>query len=550
MRTSESPTLNGTIRPEFLWLMRFPIKPCAFAFLIIVFQPLFVNGIVCGSYQQTEAEAHADKASQFSQAGDLADAEVELRRAVQLAPDNPDFLANLGTVLAMERKLDDSTKVFERALKLDPNDLTVRRYLAANLWQVHRYGEAKQNLELILKEKPDDKPTRLLFGMVSENMKDYATAARMLASVPAQVRERPESMAALARSYYHLDAKEKARTTLGELTTHPAGLQGILLGAQIADEMQDFDTAEKLLASIKPDTSNQAALGYQLALVQYHAKRFEQSQRTLLNLIAAGYKTGQIFNLLGWCYDKSNQPKEAARAFEEAISLEPVQESNYLDLGQILQAGRLLPAALDAAKRATKAFPDSPRTFLMRGSIELKMSQFTDAIASYTRVVQLDPAGPDGTLGLADAQFAAGMNKEASASFEAALKQFPKDARFKLQYALMLLKEAETGNALAETRSEELLKSALALDRSLPEVHYQLGDLALKKGRNAEALQDLEQAARLDPHSMKVHFALSRVNRRLGRTEEASRQMDLYQRLKEAEPQPAATPSQAGASQN
>ncbi len=517
MRTSESPTLNGTIRPEFLWLMRFPIKPCAFAFLIIVFQSLFVNGIVCGSYQQTEAEAHADKASQFSQAGDLADAEVELRRAVQLAPDNPDFLANLGTVLAMERKLDDSTKVFERALKLDPNDLTVRRYLAANLWQVHRYGEAKQNLELILKEKPDDKPTRLLFGMVSENMKDYATAVRMLASVPAQVRERPESMAALARSYYHLDAKEKARTTLGELLTHPAGPQGILLGAKIAE---------------------------------YHAKRLEQSQRTLLNLIASGYKTGQIFNLLGWCYDKSNQPKEAARAFEEAISLEPVQESNYLDLGQILQAGRLFPAALDAAKRATKAFPDSPRTFLMRGSIELKMSQFTDAIASYTRVVQLDPAGPDGTLGLADAQFAAGMNKEASASFEASLKQFPKDARFKLQYALMLLKEAETGNALAETRSEELLKSALALDRSLPEVHYQLGDLALKKGRNAEALQDLEQAARLDPHSMKVHFALSRVNRRLGRTEEASRQMDLYQRLKEAEPQPAATPSQAGASQN
>src|SRR5207249_12108097 len=84
----------------------------------------------------------------------------------------------------------------------------------------------------------------------------------------------------------------------------------------------------------------------------------------------------------------------------------------------------------------------------------------------------------------------------------------------------------------------------------IPEVHYQLGALALKHGRNTEALQDLEQAARLDPHSMKVHFTLSRVNRRLGRTEEASRQMDLYQRLKEAEPQPAATPSQAGASQN
>src|SRR5437879_13629215 len=111
----------------------------------------------------------------------------------------------------------------------------------------------------------------------------------------------------------------------------------------------------------------------------------------------------------------------------------------------------------------------------MRGSIELKMSQFTDAIASYTRVVQLDPAGPDGTLGLADAQFAAGMNKEASASFEAALRQFPKDARVKLQYALMLLKEAETGTELGEPRYEELLRYGLALERYFTIVIYRCG---------------------------------------------------------------------------
>jgi protein O-GlcNAc transferase len=546
----ESPTLNGTIRHDFLWLMRFLIKPCAFAFLIIGFQTLFVNRIAHGSYQQGEAEAHADKGLQCSQAGDLEHAEIELRRAVQLAPDNPGFLGNLGTVLAMERKFDDSTKVFERTLELDPTDLTVRRYLAANLWQLHRYREAKRNLELILKAKPHDKPTRLLLGMVSENMKDYTTAVSMLASVPAQVRERPESIAALARSYYHLDAKEKARTTLEELLTHPAGQKGILLGAEIADEMRDYDTAEKLVSSVQPDISSQGTLGYRLAEVQYHAKRFQQSQRTLLDLIASGYKTGKIFNLLGWCYDKQNQVQEAVSAFQEAISLEPVQESNYLDLEKILLANHLLPAALDAAKRTTEVFPDSTRGFLIRGSIEMNMTQFTDAIASYTRAVQLDPAGPDGILGLAGAQSAAGLNQEARVNFEAALKQFPKDVRFKVQYALMMLKEAETGNALAETRAEQLLKSALALDPSVPEVHYQFGNLALRKGRNAAALQNLEQAARLDPQSMKVHFALSRVNRRLGRTEEASRQMDLYLRLKETESTRSAASSADGISPN
>jgi len=37
---------------------------------------------------------------------------------------------------------------------------------------------------------------QLLLGMVSENMGDYATAVRMLAAVPGQVREQPEAIAA------------------------------------------------------------------------------------------------------------------------------------------------------------------------------------------------------------------------------------------------------------------------------------------------------------------------------------------------------------------
>src|SRR5437016_11957265 len=95
-----------------------------------------------------------------------------------------------------------------RTLKNDRRHATSRRYLAANLWQLHRYAQAKQNLERILKERPDDRPSRLLLGMVSENMKDYTTAVKMLSSVPAEVRERPQSIAALARSYYRTGATE------------------------------------------------------------------------------------------------------------------------------------------------------------------------------------------------------------------------------------------------------------------------------------------------------------------------------------------------------
>src|SRR5205807_5181375 len=119
------------------------------------------------------------------------------------------------------------------------------------------------------------------------------------------------------------------------------------------------------------------------------------SHRTLLSLSAAAYQSVDILKLLAWWYAKQNQTQEAVRVLEEAIRLAPGQESNYVDLGRILLAQHLLPAALGIAKRETSAFPNSPIAFSLRGSIEMRMSQFTDAIASYGRALKLDSGDLD-----------------------------------------------------------------------------------------------------------------------------------------------------------
>lgn len=488
----------------------------------------------------SQADTHADKGLELAQAGNLAAAEVELKQAVELAPNDAGFLSSLGTVLAMEKKLDESSKFFERALKIAPEDLTARRYLAANLWQLHRYPEAKRNLEILLKRKPGDPQATLLFGMVSENMHDYSAAAKALAAVPTLVQQQPESIAALAHSYYRLNETDKARTTLQDLLTNSAG--AVLLGAHIADEEKDYGTAEKFLASLKPSFPDQPALSYEIARVQYHAGRFKECEQTQLDLIAAGHASARVYNLLGWCYDGLNQPKDAAQAMSEAIGLEPEIEQNYLDRGNILLAHHLLPAALDAAKQAAERFPKSAQALLLKGSIELNISQFPDAIASYSRVIELDKNSSDGRLGLAEAQSATGMADKAKASFKAGIKQFPKDARFKVQYALLLLKEAETGDSSAEAQAEELLKAAVALDPNSSEAHYQLGEMALKKGDAVDAAMHLHLAAKSNPRDSRVHFALAQTYRRLGRKEDASKEMDAYQKLK-AEEEPTATPA-------
>ena len=502
----------------FCWLLIFllawPCSPVAFA-------------------QESTAESHLERGLDLARSGQLSDAETELRQAAKSAPKNPEVWSTLGTVLAMQQKLGESNEALRQAVKLDSSNLMARRYLAANLWQLHQYAEAKTHLQIILKAKPDDSSAKLLLGMVSENSGDYATAARMLASVPGEVRKQPESIAALARSYYHLQQKEKARAMLAQLSGQPAAF----LGAQIADEMQDYETARNLLVPIRATYPDHDKLESTLALIEYHAGRFAECQSVLQGLFASGTQTASALNLLGRCYHKQGKSTEAVESLKQAINLAPADETNYLDLVKILVEQHSLPRALEVAKHTTEIFPNSADAYESRGSAESGMAQFTDAIQSYTRASQIDSSRADSFLGLAQAQASAGLTKEACANFELGAKKFPKDVRFKTSYAAVLLKQADNGDTHAEVQARQLLREALVLNPSLSGAHYQLGNLALKQDQIAEAEKHFEEVAKLDPNNAQGHFALARVYRRLGRQEDAAREMKRYEELKGADSQ-------------
>ncbi|PYV46222.1 MAG: hypothetical protein DMG92_18535, partial [Acidobacteria bacterium] len=146
----------------------------------------------------------------------------------------------------------------------------------------------------------------------------------------------------------------------------------------------------------------------------------------------------------------------------------------------------------------------------------------TDAVTSYHEATVLDPHDPDALLGSADSEYASDMKKEAYNSFETGIRQHPKDARFPLHYASALLKEGEIGDTNLQLRAAALLKSAVSLDPSSADAHYQLGEIDLKEGRTTDALLEYRKAAKLDPRNPKTHFGLSKVYRKLGRVEEAS----------------------------
>jgi tetratricopeptide (TPR) repeat protein len=481
------------------------------------------------------AREHAQRGREAIARGETKAAESELRQAVQLAPHDAEFLALLGVVLGMQQKLQESDVYLEKALRVDSTDAATRRNLAWNQFQLGQLAPAKSNLERILEQKPGDQQSTLILGMVDEELKEYRAAIRLLESVREQVRQRPESMAALARAYYHSGGAGKAADTLRELTLPSYGPEGVFLGGQVASEMHDFKTAQSLFGSIWSTYPDTEKLGYNLALAEYNMQQFSNGEATLRRVISAGHDTSEIYNLLAWCLYKQDDFKAAAAALDKAIALDPADETNYLDGGMMLLEHHLYGAALDAAEKTLEVAPESYRGHRLKALVELKMGRVNDAETLYQRAVELNPADAQAVAGLATAQLDKGNARQAEETLKKAIERLPREALLYQAYGSMLLwGEGENSNA-SEARAVELLRKAIALDGSLAEAHYQLGKTALREDRVREAQQELEAAVRLDAHSSKNHYALAQVFRKLGRPADAAREVAQFQALKKKE---------------
>ena len=510
--------------------------------------------LVCpGRYHNAQgptAEEYVTRATHLVEGGDLKGAEEALRQAVELSPRESRYWAHLGIVLGMEQRLEESVACFDKALKLDPANLEVRRNLALREWQLGRLVAAYEDVGIILKTKPNDARATLLRGMVAESSKDYPNAARLLASVLPLVEQNPESTVALSRAYYRTGEKLKARETLLSLLNQNAEAQGVFLGAQLASDELDYATAETLFLSIRKSYPDPSRLAYSLALAQYRDHRFKQSQGTLLDLLQTGWESTDVYDLLGWCYQKQGNYAASVSAFQRAIDLDPKKETSYVDLGLVLIGFRRYAAAEAVAQKAIAALPPSSRVLEVKGMSEVLMQDYVNAEGSYARASELNPESAEANLGLAESQWAAGKVQRSFATFQQGLKRFPHDALHYQEYGRALLKYAESGHQDAETQAMAMLNEAIAVDGSLPEPHYLLGNLALSEGRTEEALQQLEEASRLEPNKGKVHFALSRAYRRLDREQDAVREFEIFQKLRAEEEKGPATSLLAGAAEN
>lgn len=486
-----------------------------------------------------EVSALASRATSLARAGRAAESESLINRALRLEPGDPALLALLGSVLGMQGRSEEANDAFSRAVLLNPADQATRRSLAASQWQSGRLSEARDNIEIVLAASPSDPTSLLLAGMIAENMGDYAAAVARLEPARHLVYQQAEAVLALARALYSLERVEDARHTLRQLDSLGASTADLEAAGTIAFGSQDYESASKFFDAARAGHLEWGRLTFNMALSLYRMSRFRAARHAIEELLDRESETGEAWNLLGWCLEKSGESDRAAAALERAVELEPESEKHHLDLGLVLAGRRgTWHLALEAAERAVERFPDSFRSHQLKGLVHVRQQHFLDAVKAYQRALDLGPNSAEVRLGLTVALWASGQHERALEMARESTVTFASNAALRHQLARMYLDRAERGDRSGEEGGLALLKETLALDPDLAEAHYDLGSLLLRRGELQRALASLRRAVELDPSSRRTHYALARCWRRLGHSAEAAQAMEAFRQL--AEPEPAA----------
>lgn len=104
----------------------------------------------------SNAEQHFEKAHEHYEAGRWDEAESELREALALNPNRPEWHFNLGLTLEAAGKFEEALIAFRDAHTLDPEDAHAPLAIGMNLIRVDRAGEAMNWLEQAARLDPEN----------------------------------------------------------------------------------------------------------------------------------------------------------------------------------------------------------------------------------------------------------------------------------------------------------------------------------------------------------------------------------------------------------
>jgi tetratricopeptide (TPR) repeat protein len=496
-----------------VWLARL-FLPCLFLLL-------------SGPFTLADARDALQKAADLVQQGRLAQAEQQARLALSEPQARAAAYSVLGTIRLQQKRLPESVKFLEEAVRQEP------RLLGANLSLAEVYGlQGKETLALavyrrILELDPPNLTARLALARSETEKGRYRESLSLARPVLITLKQSPDGLLVLAADYLNTGDRTAA-----------------------ADLAKDW----MRLSDVPADWSMKFALLLaREGVVPEAIDILEQTKQSS----PASYELN--FNLAG-AYLLKPDPARALEYYDLALGQNPESLPALRQAAVIAEQHGELERSLSYWVRAKKIEPENPEILLGFGRVCLKMDLLEDAEPALIKAASLRPEDASYQYTLASAKVGKRQFEPAEELIENLVKKTPNDSQ--LQYALGSVlylqgKLADAGTHLQESirlqpeqlasyyylalvvrdqgNEAEAIQKLEELLQRYPDHALScevLGGLLMSAHRYPEAESNLEKAVRLNPKSVKGNYQLGLLLARMGKKEEADKRLEIAKSLR------------------
>jgi tetratricopeptide (TPR) repeat protein len=249
------------------------------------------------SAQPSDLQQLLDRGAAALHQGQAAEAETWFRKAIAAAPDRPDGYMGLGMAELRGGEASNATEDLSLAVKKSPQAPAAHLFLGIAFYQLNRFDEAATALAEELKLQPDSTEVLTWLGMAQ-----LAAGRPELATAPldhaAQLAPRDANILAY-QGRAHTQVAQQCYRQLYEID--PGSWQLHLAMAEL------FSSAQQ----------------HEQAVAEYKAALVEQN------------KNADLYESLGFEYQNMGRHEDAARAYEQALRLNPHSAAALFNLGKI-----------------------------------------------------------------------------------------------------------------------------------------------------------------------------------------------------------------------
>jgi len=282
-----------------------------------------------------------------------------------------------------------------------------------------------------------------------------------------------------------------------------------------------YGEAADLFESAQPGFPDPYQASFNLTLARVKSKDYAAAIRAGEQMLAQGHRKGELYNLLSRAYAESGRTQEAYDALRTATKIDPLDETNYLDLMFLCLEHENWDLSLEISEVALQMIPRAYKVRLQRGAVFALKGQLDEAEKEFLAATEAAPKVNLTFVTLALVKIERGNLAEAIDVLRARRALDHKDYLVNWILAEAISKEGALPGSALEREAVLALEDAVRANPRAAQPRALLATLFAKRGDPARAIREFEAVLKLDPNDAASAYQLALLYQKTGATKRA-----------------------------